>query len=231
MELPPICDCLEVWQVRGKESILHAERQDTSLPAWKRLEELIEQGVEQRAEVFSPGPAIGREDWLRIITLPPSIGRLKSVKTLDLYGSSLVRLPPEIGDMESLELFDPYTSYCLHWFPWEITRCTRLRRSRVSTRALYGNYKNRLPFPDLRTEENRAALELALPPACSVCRGEFDARGPMRRWISMLVGTDVLPLLVHACSPTCLDALPQPPENYLPKPHQGGRSLEQPPRL
>ncbi len=41
----------------------------------------------------------------------------------------------------SLRVFEPYTSRRLHWFPYEITRCTSLRRSVVSTRALYGNYK------------------------------------------------------------------------------------------
>ena len=31
--------------------------------------------------------------------------------------------------MESLEDIDPYTSYWLHWYPYEITRCPRLRGS------------------------------------------------------------------------------------------------------
>ena len=52
--------------------------------------------------------------------------------------------------MESLEEFTPYTSYKLHWFPFEITRCIKLVESTVSTRALYGNYLHRTPFPSLR---------------------------------------------------------------------------------
>ena len=76
--------------------------------------------------------------------------RLTAVKHLVLYGSNLVRIPPEIGAMSSLEEFTPYTSYRLHWFPYEITRCRKLSRSTVSTRALFGNYKLRPPFPRLQ---------------------------------------------------------------------------------
>ena len=63
------------------------------------------------------------------------------IYTMNLYGSGLVRIPPEVGEMTALEDFDPYTSYRLHWFPFEITRCPKLKDSRVSTRALYGNFK------------------------------------------------------------------------------------------
>ena len=65
-----------------------------------------------------------------------------------LYGSNLVRIPAEIGAMTSLEEFTPYTSYRLHWFPYELTRCPRLVRSTVSSSALYGNFKYRPPFPN-----------------------------------------------------------------------------------
>jgi hypothetical protein len=82
--------------------------------------------------------------------------------------------PPEIGDMTNLEEFDPYTSRCLHWFPYEITRCKHLTRSRISTRCLYGNYKYRPPFP--RLPQISAALA---PAACSVCSGRISAD-----WIS-----------------------------------------------
>lgn len=50
--------------------------------------------------------------------------------------------------MSALTTFDPYTSRRLHWYPYEITRCANLRDSRVSTRDLYGNFKNRLPPRD-----------------------------------------------------------------------------------
>ena len=48
-------------------------------------------------------------EWAQITELPKSIGKLKSVKHLILYGSSLVRIPPEIGEMDALEKFTPYT--------------------------------------------------------------------------------------------------------------------------
>ena len=81
-----------------------------------------------------------RSFWNQIVTLPPSIAKLTRVKHLRLYGSNLVALPPEIGQMTNLEVFTPYTSRRLHWFPYEITRCTALRASTVSTRHLYGNF-------------------------------------------------------------------------------------------
>jgi hypothetical protein len=49
-----------------------------------------------------------------------------------------------------LEVFEPYTSYSLHLFPYELTRCANLRDSTVSTRALYGNFNFRPPFPRLQ---------------------------------------------------------------------------------
>jgi hypothetical protein len=141
------------------------------------------------------------------VTLPPSIGKLQSVKFFSLYGSHLVRIPPDVGEMANLEEFDPYTSYCLHWFPFEITRCKKLRSSRVSTRALYGNYKYRAPFPRLPN----ISAELT-PKSCSVCRGPFTKNELYQRWISLAVATDVLPLLVHACSRECVQNLPSHPK-------------------
>jgi len=71
----------------------------------------------------------------------------KVVKTF--WCTKLNRILPETGEMEALEYFDPYTSYDLHWFPYEITNCKNLKDSRVSTRARYGNFKNRMGFPQL----------------------------------------------------------------------------------
>ncbi len=44
----------------------------------------------------------------------------------------------------------------------------------------------------------------------------------------MTVATDVLPLLVHACSEKCILNLPEPAQGYVNTPHQGGLGLEQP---
>lgn len=72
---------------------------------------------------------------------------------MGLYGSNLKRIPPEIGQMESLEFFDPYTSYDLHWFPFEIYKCKKLKDSRISTRTLCGIIKTEWDFQNLTTTQ------------------------------------------------------------------------------
>jgi hypothetical protein len=135
----PLCRCLDPQYEKGKwsELKLHTDQQHTTCSGWTRLLELIDQAANDNREEFSPGREMTPEQWSQITTLPASIGKLKSVKHLILYGSSLVRIPPEIGEMSSLQQFSPYTSYRLHWFPFEILRCTNLKRSTVSTRALW----------------------------------------------------------------------------------------------
>jgi hypothetical protein len=63
---------------------------------------------------------------------------------------------------------------------------------------------------------------------CSVCAGPITPAALRQRWISLRVATDVLPLLVNACSDACVRSLPTPPDNYVPTPHQGGRTVRQP---
>lgn len=218
----PSCDCFAP-KGRWQELSLHGDIQHTGSDAWKSLEEYIQKVAAAQGDELNPRDGIGSEKWEEIVTLPPSIGQLKAVKVLLLYASHLVRIPPEIGDMTNLEEFDPYTSYRLHWMPYEITRCKKLRRSRVSTRVLYGNWKNRAPFPRLPS----MSAELA-PACCSVCRGPFTEKGPYQRWVSLWVATDVLPLLVHACSSECLQGIPTAPEGYVPRPHRGGLEVRPP---
>ena len=201
---------------------LHLQPQDTSLPGWNALLQLIEDAARDRRDTFSPKQVLGAELWDQVVTLPPSIATLKHVRKLNLYRSSLLRIPPEIGEMESLEEFVPYTSYGLHWFPYEITRCSRLRSSTVSTRALYGNYKYRPPFPSL----DPAVAEL-VPNRCSVCSAALDGDTVEQRWLSLRVATDILPLLVNACSTSCLQQLPPSPGDYAHGPHKGGPSVQQ----
>lgn len=150
------------------------QEQDRSGRPWRRLLELIDVAAADGREVFAPAQDLGPEDWSQIITLPRSISKLRCVKHLQLYGSNLERIPPEIGELEALERFTPYTSYNLHWFPYEITRCRKLVDSTVSTRALYGNRTNRLPFPKLPIHSKEI-----LPDACSICRGPFGSQGPI----------------------------------------------------
>ena len=202
----PSCDCLELqYEPNGWQELkLHSEVQDIQADAWKSLEDYIEKVHLDGTDEFNPIDGIGTEKWEKVVTLPRSIQKLKQVKFLSLYGSHLARIPPEIGEMTNLEDFDPYTSYCLHWFPYEITRCKKLKQSRVSTRALYGNYKYRPPFP--RLPSNSADL---IPGVCSVCGGPFTQNGAHQVWISLWIATDVLPLLVHACSAECIKNLSQ----------------------
>jgi uncharacterized protein (TIGR02996 family) len=230
----PHCRCV----VRGegnrwKEPRLHRDVQDTECDAWKRLIELIEDAANDGRDRLDLRQGMSWPETMQIVTLPPTIARLKGVRSLELYSSHQVRIPPEIGQMTALEDFDPYTSYRLHWFPYEITRCKSLVRSRVSTRALYGNYKNAPPFPRLtrRGDGPAPGLPLKRVPApaarnCSVCDRPFADAGRYRAWITLRVATDDLPLLVNACSRECIDELPVPPEGrgYAPCPHGGGLS-------
>jgi hypothetical protein len=216
----PVCRCLSG---PPHKLLLHTEAQDTECAAWQRLNELIDTAARDGRETFSPGRELSSVEWTQITTLPPSIAKLKAVKHLILYGSSLVRIPPEIGELESLEEFTPYTSYRLHWFPYEILRCKKLKESTISTRALYGNYKHRPPFPRLPQLQ-----PTVVPQTCSVCNSPLTTESVQQVWISLRVATDVVPLLVHACSDECIAQLPTPPDNYVQTPHQGGLQLQQP---
>ena len=218
------CDCLH--QPPWTETKFHPEVQDTQSDGWKRLLELVEIAAADDREVFAPFDEMTLEAQSQVITLPPTIGKLKSVRRLLLYGSFLVRIPPEIGDMENLVEFIPYTSMRLHWFPYEITRCAKLDDSSVSTRALYGNYKFRPPFPRLEAPlSSTAGVDFEnLPPErygapaitrCSVCRTPLTKTGLHQVWVSLKVGTDVLPLLVNACSLDCVARLPPGPSGYV----------------
>jgi hypothetical protein len=224
--IAPTCECLEPHY--GKEIFqelsFHREEQDKQCEAWRVLEDLIEKAGRKRSKEFAPGLEMPVEMWSQIITLPASVSKLSSVRKLYLYGSHLVRIPPEIGEMSSLEELDLYTSYRLHWLPFEVTRCRKLKRSRVSTRALYGNYKYRPPFPKLDGGASRAYL----PGECSVCRRNLKPESVHQVWTSLRVATDVLPLLVNACSEECIKRLPPPAHGYVDRPHGGGLDLIQP---
>ncbi|MGW7310177.1 leucine-rich repeat domain-containing protein [Streptomyces sp. NPDC054835] len=229
------CACFDQSRPQPRARVgFHTERQDTSAPGWQHLLELVDEAIADGREEFRPLTELSQEERRQIITLPPSIARLTAVKHLVLYGSNLVRIPPEIGCMTSLEEFTPYTSYRLHWFPYEITRCRKLTRSTVSTRALFGNEKLRPPFPRLQPAQDSVAdLDLEnLDPRrrgvttihrCSVCNHPITQGGLHQVWISLRVATDVLPLLVSACSSACVADLPDGAKGYIPTPHTGGR--------
>lgn len=221
------CDCPPTHLDKPKArwaSTIHLDEQDSGSEAWARLLELIDDTVDEGRELFAPGRDLGPQLWSQIVTLPPTIARLTEVTDLNLYGSNLRSIPPAVGSMRALERFVPYTSYRLHWFPFEITACTSLVDSTVSTRAVYGNYKHRPTFPRLPT----ALPADAVAADCSLCQSSLHGRKILQRWISLRVGTDVLPLLAQLCSAECVSALPTPPDGYVQHPHEGGPEVEQP---
>lgn len=227
--IEPACDCFKarVENQAVTEPDFHSEAQDTDGEAWAMLMALVDNAASRRSEEFSPGRQMPPKLWKQIITLPGSISKLTSVRKLYLYGSHLVRVPPEIGGMANLEELDLYTSYRLHWMPFEVVRCLQLKRTRFSTRALYGNYKHRPPFPRLNTPGSKS---ITGPGNCSVCRKELAPDSIVQAWISLRVGTDVLPLLANACSDDCLRRLPAPARGYVNHSHTGGLDLIQPAR-
>ncbi|SEA65850.1 hypothetical protein SAMN05660909_02860 [Chitinophaga terrae (ex Kim and Jung 2007)] len=193
--------------------------QDRNSLAWTKLCAYIDIVIKEEREIFSPAEGIGQECYQQIYTLPESIGLMKNVKHVDLYGSMLTSIPPEIGQMEALETFNSYTSDNLHWYPYEITNCTRLRSSKVSTRVLYTHLKGKRGFPDLKDNPVRYHGETV---KCSICQKEMTYGHTNQRWISLWVGNNVLPLLTNLCSTQCQALLPQPPEGYVQFPHKGG---------
>lgn len=200
--------------------------QDRNSVAWKKLCEYVDQVAQKETDEFVPREALGDELFFQIFTLPKSIAKLKKVKKIGLYGSKLKIIPPEIGEMESLEYFDPYTSYDLHWFPLEIYKCKKLKDSRISTRALYGNYKNRMGFPKLDHSPVRYFGDNL---KCSVCNKDLTYETTNQMWITAQIGTDTIPMLANLCSNECEQELPKPPKNYVQNPHKGGSDLIQPP--
>ena len=221
------CQCFQQANAKKKNwnYPVHEDSQNLHCEAWFKLLEAIDQAAKDKRELFAPGKDLGSEYWNKIVTLPKEISQLKHVKHLMLYGSHLEWIPPEIGEMESLETFTPYTSYALHWFPYEITKCIKLNDSTVSTRTLYGNYKHRWPFPPLKGNPVSLYIERAV---CGVCGNKLGSEKLEQYWISLRVATDVLPLLIHVCSDNCLNSLPKPQENYVSGPHKGGKNLQQP---
>jgi hypothetical protein len=61
---------------------------------------------------------------------------------------------------------------------------------------------------------------------CSVCERPIEEE-LHQVWISLRVATDILPLLVNACSSACVAGLPDGANDYIPTPHKGGR-IDQP---
>jgi hypothetical protein len=219
------CCCLALRTKKGTPSVpnLHVEQQDASALGWQLICEQIVSESGSGVAVFEPSATVPADLWATVITLPPEIQSFPKLLQLRLYGSNLRMLPPEIGRLDALEDLDIYTSYSLHWLPYEVLRCAQLRQSRMSTRALYGNAKTRLPFPRIS-----GPIDALLPKTCSVCDQPFGAQQPQVFWTTQRVGTDIAPLMIHSCSPECLAKVPDAPKGYHVRPHRGGGGVGMP---
>ena len=67
------------WQ----ELLFHTEVQETDSHAWKPLEAYIAKVRDEGSDELNPMVGIGSEKWEQIVTLPKSIGTLKSVKVFE----------------------------------------------------------------------------------------------------------------------------------------------------
>ena len=237
------CKCYgRNWGLQDARVGLHGEVQDTQCAAWRKLVWMIDEAIAIEATRFSPLTDMPIDEREQIISLPPSIGKISKLEELNLYGSHIRRIPIEVNQLKNLVKFTPYTSYALHWFPYEYSHCKKLSSSTISTRALFGNFKSRPDFPELRPwyQERRVSdafrslyeqhwAKFAVRP-CSVCRREFEDQQEFRYWISLGVGIDVVPLLVNACSQSCIDSLPTGAKQHITHPHKGGGDIVQPNR-
>jgi len=90
MNDPYRCDCFDQYSVSGCVDLsFHAEEQDTTCRGWQRLLELVEEAASAGREAFDPREHMADDEWVQLVTLPQSIGKLKSVKRLMLAHSTI----------------------------------------------------------------------------------------------------------------------------------------------
>ncbi|MBN2713963.1 MAG: leucine-rich repeat domain-containing protein [Planctomycetes bacterium] len=205
------------------ETAFHVDPPSQSQRAWDIACEIIDITAKKDVKELNLGKIMDRHDYMALNTLPETIGECKALERLVLYGSNISSIPREISGCVSLKAFEPYTSYRLHWFPYEMTKCRHLSNSCISTRALYGNYKIRPPFPNLSIHRWEWPTGKCY---CSVCGGE--AACMEQYWTTQPVAADVIPLLVSVCSNACLEKIGDSPKDYIKRPHRGGLQIEQP---
>lgn len=185
---------------------------------WRCLELWVKGGYsKQRKEM------ILRRHSPHILTLPTTISKLKSVLKLKIQCSDLHRIPVEIAGMEHLEELDLRMNTQLHWLPYEIVHLCHLREIKACQQDLYGNLEYTTSFPEL--PQMRQDIR---PDCCIVCHRTFSSLGCLQRWTTQTVGGIDVPLLLHACSSDCINAVPDAPQGYVPRPHLGGISIVQP---
>ena len=219
------CNQLMADTTFWKPKCFHAESKSLTKKAWDVVCEIFDDAEQKNTAEIDLAKLMDKEDYCALNTLPETIGNLKALRKLTIYGSSISYIPREISGCENLREFVPYQSHRLHWFPYEIKQCQNLIRSTISTRALYGNYKTRNPFPSLKQAK---WVWNSDNDSCSICGKISETL--QQHWISERIATDVVPLLVSVCGIDCLSKVGDyVVENYIPYPHQGGLTVLQPP--
>ncbi|GAA3033707.1 hypothetical protein GCM10020229_51430 [Kitasatospora albolonga] len=115
--------------------------------------------------------------------------------------------------MNRAEEFTPYTSGRLHWFPYEITRCTRLgaqhgehactvRQTTSSVRRSPGCGRSGLRRSGL-TDLDPKRWGRRPSTAAAVCDRPIAGGGLHQVWLTLQVATDALPLLVTPARRLC----------------------------
>lgn len=217
-------DRLEAKPVLWKESSFHRDENAETTIASERVQQVIDDARSKKLTTLVLSKVMDEDDYLALNTLPKSIGDLKDLQHLDLSNSKLSYIPREIEGCVNLQKIDIYHSYRLHWFPIEILNCSNLRDTTVSPRALYGNYKLRSPFPNLR--HGRWNWSSGVD-RCAVCRTEQPEME--QYWMTRRVGSDDLPLLMSICGQDCLLKIKAPKDRrYIQHAHQGGLIQRQP---
>ncbi|MBX2800213.1 MAG: TIGR02996 domain-containing protein [Myxococcales bacterium] len=209
---------------------LRREIQDTVDRPWVVLGQAIDEARRNGAEFVAPFRNVNRRQRHQVVTLPPSVGQLVSLKRMRLYDSPLVRLPAEIGTCAELQTLDLLQSVRLSWFPHELTRCQLLQDFRVNNRVLFGNPMTCLAFPrlDPPDPERMVVARTLWGPAlrrCATCDTEYDDRGLHRYWITARVATETVPLLANLCSAACVELLREETPGATTDPHRGGDTI------
>ena len=124
----------------------------------------------------------------------------------------------------------------IHTLPGSIAKLKQVKRV-----LLYGSKLKRIP-PEIGQMASLEYLDVYtsydlhwLPYEVAHCRQLRDSRITYEEtnqlWVTLRIGTDIVPLLANVCSIECEERLPKPPENYVQFPHKGGGKLVQPPAI
>eukprot|EP01084_Bolivina_argentea_P153478 267608_1 len=80
--------------------------------------------------------------------LSSKLGQLTKLTKLNIGGCKCIKLPREIKHLQKLFKLNTYSgSHQLHYMPFEITLCSSLKESQMSTRALLNSDSCYLLFP------------------------------------------------------------------------------------